>query len=342
MKIKAISVPEKCQVEIIEVDSPAIENPTDVKVKMYMTGVCGSDMHFYHGTLAVAEYPRIIGHEGVGEVIEIGSAVKSVSVGDIVIGEPLLACGECYSCKMNRPNACFTMKSRGCHVDGCFREHTVYPEMSVHKIPSNVSLEDAALIEPYSIAAQACFRGRITSNDSVWIMGAGPIGLTIADVALNVYGANVIISDLVDSRLERAKKLGVKHVLNAKNVDVEAEVKNIAGAYGPNVILDAVCIPKTFEQAVKMVSPGGRVVCLSFSTDTVTIMPLDITRKELDIVGSRHQTYKFKEAISWFENKKIHPEVLVSSIFKYTQIKDALFLMENDLENSCKVLLDWR
>ena len=342
MKIDAINVPVKGQIEVIKSESPAIESPTDVKVRMKVTGICGSDMHFYHGTLPIAQYPRIIGHEGVGEVIEIGSAVKNFKVGDIVVGEPLLACGECYSCKKGRLNACYTMKSRGCHLDGCFREETIYPEISLHKIPSNVRLEDAALIEPYSIAAQACFRAKVEKGDFVWVMGAGPIGLSIADVACNIYGAKVIITDLVDSRLEIAKKIGIQHTLNASNSNIEDEVKKITGEYGPNVVIDAVCISKTFEQAVRIVAPGGKVVCLSFAPDLVSISPLDITKKELDILGSRHQTYRFKEVVQWFGEKKVHPELLISHILPYNDVTKGISLMEKDPENCCKVLLDWR
>lgn len=342
MKIKAISVPEKMKIAVIEADSPEISNPDDVKVRMKITGICGSDMHFYHGSLAVAKYPRIIGHEGVGEVIAVGSAVKDFKPGDIVVGEPLKACGTCPNCLKGRPNACYTMESRGCHVDGCFREETIFPAQSVHKVPAGVSLEEAALIEPYSIAAQACWRGKIEKGDFVWVMGAGPIGLVIADVAVNVYGAKVIISDLVDSRLAIAKKLGVQHCLNASQGDIEEAVKKITGPYGPQVVADAVCIPRTFEQAVRMVSPGGKVISLSFGTEPVSLLPLHITAKELDIVGSRHQTFKFKEVISWFEKKLVHPKELISHVLPYAKVAEGIHLMETQPETCCKVLLDWR
>lgn len=343
MKIKAISVPEKNRIEVIESEAPTVANPDDVIVKMKVTGICGSDMHFYHGTLAVAKYPRIIGHEGVGEVIAVGSAVKDFKPGDIVVGEPLGSCGECPNCLKGRPNTCLNFVSRGCHVDGCFREITVFPAKVVHKVPSNISLEEATLIEPYSIAAQACWRGKLEKGDFIWVMGAGPIGLVIADVAANIYGATVIITDLVDSRLEIAKKLGIKHCINASKVqDIEEEVKKITGPYGPQVVADAVCLPKTFEQAVRIASPGGRVISLSFGTEPVSIMPLHITAKELDIVGSRHQTYKFKEVISWFEKKLIHPKELISHVLPYQKVAEGIHLMETDPNHCCKVLLDWR
>lgn len=340
MKFKAINVPNKGQIEVIDSTSPTMAS-NEVKVKMKYTGICGSDMHFYHGTLPVAEYPRIIGHEGVGKIIAIGDQVTTFEIGDIVVGEPLKACGECYSCNNGRPNACFTMQSRGCHVDGCFRHETTYPEHSVHKISSAVPLQEATLIEPYSIAAQVCYRTRLQKNDYIWVMGAGPIGLTIIDVAKNIYNAIVIVTDLVESRLEIAKKLGADYVFNAKSVDVETEIKKVTGPMGPNVVADAVCLPQTFAHSIKMVAPAGRVASLSFSPDLAQISPLDITKKELDIVGCRHQTFRFPEVISWFEEKKVHPSLLISHVFPYEQVKTGFNLMEKNPNKCCKILLDW-
>ncbi|MGL4677620.1 MAG: zinc-binding alcohol dehydrogenase family protein [Brevinema sp.] len=338
--MKAINVPHKKTIEIIDSISPTLQK-NEVKVKMKYTGICGSDIHFYHGTLPVAQYPRIIGHEGVGEIIALGSDVTKFKIGDIVVGEPLKACGECYSCKNGRPNACFTMKSRGCHVDGCFREETSYPEISVHKVPSSIALKDAALIEPYSIAAQVCYRTRVQKGDIFWVMGAGPIGLTIIDVAKNVYSAIVIATDLVDSRLELAKKLGADYTFNANLPNLEEEIKKITGGFGPNIIADAVCIPQTFAQAIRMAAPAGRVASLSFSPDLAQISALDITKKELDIVGCRHQTFRFPEVIKWFENKQVHPELLISHVFPFDQVKEGIALMENSPNQCCKILLDW-
>ncbi len=339
--MKAISVPEPKKIEIVDIPSPQINTPDDVKVKMLYTGICGSDIHFYHGTLSVAEYPRIIGHEGVGIVTEVGANVTKVKVGDHVIGEPLVSCGHCYSCKKGRPNACYTMKARGCHVDGCFAEEYVYPQDVVHKIGNNRSMQEMVLIEPYSIAAQVCFRGRISEGDWVWIIGAGPIGLTVADAAKNIYNANVIITDLIDSRLETAKKINVDHAINSKGIDIEQTIKDITGPYGPNVVVDAVCMPQTFQQAIKIASPAGRIVDLSFSDKEFSVPLVEITKKELDIVGARHQTHMFPKVIEWFETDKLHQELIITKEVPYTDILEAFELIEQKPDEVTKILLKW-
>ena len=341
MKIKCINVPQKMCVELIDVEAPNVVDPHDVKVKMLYTGICGSDLHFYHGTLSVAEYPRIIGHEGVGEVIAVGDAVTNIKIGDIVVGEPLVACGTCYSCQKGRMNACYTMKARGCHVDGCFAQEYIYPESVVHVIDPKLSLQHATLIEPYTIAAQSCFRGKVYENDWVWIIGAGPIGLTIADVAKNIYKANVIITDLIDSRLEIAKQMGVDHAINSKGLDIEKTIKDITGEYGPNVVIDAVCIPQTFEQAINIASPGGRVVNLSFSDQKFSVPLVQITKKELDVVGARHQTFMFPKVVEWMEQGKLHPEFLITKVLPYQSFQEAFTLIEKNPDQVCKVLLKW-
>ncbi len=339
--MKAISIPEVKKIEIVDLPSPEIKNDNEVKIKLLYTGICGSDIHFYHGSLSVAVYPRIIGHEGVGIVTEVGKSVTKVKVGDYVVGEPLVACGECYSCLKGRPNACYTMQARGCHVDGCFAEEYIYPENIVHKVDTSVSPQHAALIEPYTIAAQSCFRGRVYENDWVWIIGAGPIGLTLADVAKNVYNAKVIITDLLDFRLDIAKQIGADYAINSKGIDVEAAIKEITGEFGPNVVIDAVCAPQTFEQAINIVSPGGRVVDLSFSDQKFSVPLVQITKKELDIVGARHQTFMFPKVIEWIEANKLHPDLLITEEFAFESVEEAFSLIEKNPDKVCKILLKW-
>ena len=251
--MKAIIVSKPKELQIIEREIPKLSEATDVLVKIKAAGICGSDVHIYHGTSPVATYPRVIGHEMVGEVIDIGKDVEDLMIGDKVVIEPMIACGECYACKSGRPNACSSLKVRGCHVDGGFQEYYVAPRKNIFKFDSSISWEEAAMIEPYTIADQITWRADIRKGDYVFIIGAGPIGLCVLEMA-KLKGGICIISDFNEKRLKVAKELGADYVINPNLEDPLTKVREITNGMGSNVTIDAVCLPKTFEQAISYLS----------------------------------------------------------------------------------------
>ena len=336
--MKAILVKEPGKIEISEREMPKIKNSDDVLIKIKAAGICGSDIHIYHGTSPVATYPRVIGHEMVGEVIEIGSDVKNIKKGDKVVVEPMIGCGNCYACKSGRPNACANLTVRGVHVDGGFQEFYVAPENSVYKFNNNIPWEEAAMIEPYTIADQITWRADVRPGDYVFIMGAGPIGLSVLEMA-KLKGGICIISDFNEKRLNVAKEIGADYVINPKHEDPIARVKEITNGMGSNVTIDAVCLPKTFEQAIEITSVAGRVMSLGFTKEVSEISQLSITLKELDIRGSRHQTFKFPHVVELFNENKLKADKLISNIINFRDINKALDLIENKPSEICKIVL---
>lgn len=336
--MKALQVVKPKKMQLIEREIPKIEMDDDVIIKVKAVGICGSDMHIYNGTSPVATYPRVIGHEIAGEVVNIGKLVTNVKIGDKVVIEPMIGCGECYACKIGRPNACATLKVRGCHIDGGFQEYFKAPSKAVYKFDSKLSWETGAMIEPYTIAAQITWRADIKKNDIVFIMGAGPIGLCVLEMA-KLKGGKCIISDFNNMRLNIAKELGADYIINPSLDNPLEKVREITNGMGANVTIDAVCTPKTFEQAIKITSSAGRVMCLGFVKLPSEVMQLEITVKELDIKGSRHQTFKFPEVINLFNNKKLHPEKLISHIIKFEKVNEAFKLIEKHPEKTCKIVL---
>lgn len=336
--MKAILVDEPKKIKIIEREIPKIKNNDDILVKIKAVGICGSDVHIYHGTSPVATYPRVVGHEMVGEVIEIGSSVKNIKIGDKVVIEPMIACNECYACKSGRPNACANLKVRGCHVDGGFQEYFVAPEKAVFKFNDNIPWEVAAMIEPYTIGDQITWRADIRPGDFVFIIGAGPIGLCCLEMA-KLKGGICIISDLNEKRLGIAKEIGADYIINPSNEDPVKRIQKITNNMGPNITIDAVCLPQTFEQAVQITSAAGRVMSLGFTTEPSKIAQLWITLKELDVRGSRHQTFKFPHVVQLFNEGKLKAERLISNVFNFKDISKALDLIENKPEEICKIVL---
>ncbi len=317
---------------------PKIENDDDVLIKVHAVGICGSDIHIYHGTSPVAVYPRILGHEIAAEIVSLGKGVQNLKLGDKVVVEPMIACGSCYACQKGRPNACADLTVRGCHIDGGFCEYMVVPEKALFKFDDDIPFEHAALIEPYTIAAQVTWRADIQKGDFVFIMGAGPIGLTILEYA-KYRGAIVIISDIQQSRLDIATKLGADYILNPQNIDIKAEIFNITQHMGANVVVDAVCTPETFAQTVDYVSAAGRIMCLGFIEQPSNIPQLPITLKELDIRGSRHQTYKFEEVVPLFNQRQFHPQTLISHMMDFKDAAQAFSLIEQKPYEVIKIIL---
>lgn len=336
--MKAARVVSPMNLEICEVPMPEITKDNEVLIKVKAAGICGSDIHIYHGTSPVATYPRIIGHEVVGEIIKIGSKVKKFEAGDHVTMDPVIGCGECYPCSIGRPNVCYNLKVRGVHVDGGYQEYLVLPENSVHKISKELKWEEAVLIEPFTVAAQIVSRAEVNKRDTVFIMGAGPIGLCVVQ-AVKRIGAKCIISDLIDSRLELAKKMGADITINSSRQDADQIIMAETEGLGVTVVIDAVCLPQTFEQAVKLTASAGRVIVLGFTEKPSQIAQLEITKKELDIKGSRLHSNKFPEVIEWFNNKEVNPKLLISNVYDFSEIRKAIEQVENNPTETYKVIL---
>lgn len=336
--MKAIEVLKPGTINIVEKDMPKLSNDLDVIVKTKAAGICGSDIHIYHGTNAVATYPRVIGHEAVGEVVEIGSKVDNIKVGDRVILEPIEYCGECYACKSGRPNVCESLKVRGVHSDGGFAEYFRAQSDKLHILPESIKWQEAVMIEPFSIGSQVCFRANVKKDDVVLIFGAGPTGLAVLENA-KYLGAKVIITDMNEKRLEFAKGYGADYTINPEKADLKSEIEAITDGMLANVVVDAVGSTKILSDAVYMTSVAGRIVSMGFLNQDTNINMLEITKKEISLVGSRLQTYRFADCVEYFANNKVNLTGLITNEFKYDDVKEAIDLIENKPEEVGKVIL---
>jgi 2-desacetyl-2-hydroxyethyl bacteriochlorophyllide A dehydrogenase len=337
MKALCVQSPNKMVIE--ERPMPVITSPTEVLLKVKAGGICGSDVHIYHGSSSVATYPRVIGHEISGEVAATGNAVSNFSIGDHVIMDPVISCGECYQCRIGRRNVCGKLQVRSVHVDGGYQEYMVVPQQSIYHIPQDLSWEEAIMIEPFTIAEQVCSRAAITKEDTVFIMGAGPVGLSILKM-VKLYGATSFISDVMEYKLAYAKQYGADVVINAKNVEVKEEILKLTAGNGATVVIDAACTTKSFEQALTYVCSAGRVITLGFGKEPSAINQLSITAREIDVRGSRLHNNKFPVVIEYFTSKKLKVKDMITHRFPFTEVNDALRLVENaEIEKGKVVLL---
>lgn len=336
--MKAIRVIESGTLKVVEKEEPFIKTKKEVKIRMKAMGICGSDMHILHGKNPFATYPRTLGHEIAGEVMEVGIEVSKVSVGDKVVIEPMYSCGNCYACKKGRPNVCANVEVYGVRRDGGGCEVMVMPEHLVHSVDSSLDWSEIALIEPFTIGAQAAYRGQVEAGDDVFIIGAGPIGLCCLKM-VQLRGARVAIADFNEKRLAFAEKWGADFVINPKTTDVNQAIRDWTNGVGANVVIDAVGTEKTVEQAIENTSVASRVVLLGFLNTPSKISQEDIVKKELTIVGSRLQTYQFQKVIDLFNNQTINAKELVSHEFTIDKAVEAFQVMEEAPFDLLKVII---
>lgn len=336
--MKAVQVPEAHKIRIIKQEKPGIQHTNEVLVKVKRVGICGSDMHIYHGTNPLATLPRVVGHEVTGEVIEVGSSVKSLEIGDHVVVEPINYCGECYACRKGRPNVCKELSVFGVHEDGGMREFIVLPEKQLHAVDKKLNWDEAVLAEPYTIGAQAVWRGNVEKGDTVLIQGCGPIGICVLKLA-KIAGANVYMTDLNEERLTFAKTSGADEVIHAGKESIKDRLLELTSDEGVNVVIDAVGLPATVELSIDVVSPAGSVVILGFDERPFAIAQLPITKKEINIAGSRLQTNQFGKVVSLMNSGALKSDGLITHKFSLDDVQEAFAFVENNPDKVRKALI---
>lgn len=339
--MNAIKILKPYDLQVIDIPKPQIDEKNNILIKMTTAGICGSDVGIYHGTNAAATYPRIIGHEMVGRVVEVGSNVSHLKVGDRVIIDQVTNCGECYPCQKGRGNICDNLKVRGVHIDGGYREYITVPESDCYVLPNEISDLDAIMIEPTTIAIQACSRAELTSDDYLLILGAGALGSSILKVA-RLICSNIIVADILDNKLEEAKQNGAKWTINLIKEDLEIRTKEITGGRGTTVSIDAACVKDSLINLLKATGNAGRVITMGFSTDSTEINQFLITSKELDVRGSRLQNKKFSTAISYIKEHKLSLKDSISHTFPFMEAQKAFDFIDSHDPTIRKVVLTFQ
>lgn len=336
--MKAIYVSEPGKLEVIEREIPEIEKDTQVLVKITAAGICGSDIHIFHGTHAYASYPRIIGHEGCGVVEKVGKEVKGLRPGDPVIIEPIHGCGTCYACKNGRYNCCPDIVVAGVHADGVMEEYLVVESRQLYKYDPQLTPAEAATAEPYTIGAQANAQANTMPGDIVLVHGAGPIGMIICDMAES-RGATVIVSEVNDARLELARDFGATYTINPTREDLKTAVMKITEGKGVNVVFETSGVPALTSLSVELLSPHGRLVPLTFAPEPVPINFRLVNKNELVIAGTRNQNSKFKEVVESLPKRKDRLDKLVTHIFTVDEAEKAFETAMDKNSGACKVVI---
>lgn len=355
-----MKLPEKMQAvvnygpknyKLEEVDCPK-PNSKELIVKVEATGICGSDVHCYHGSPMYwggdnpwVKAPVIPGHEFVCRVVAMGEGAKEhfgVEVGDRVIAEQIIPCNKCRFCKSGKYWMCQKHDIFGFQKydsEGSWAEYMKYNENAVvHKVPETLSLEDAAFVEPLACALHVVQRAHIDFADIVVVAGAGPLGLAILQGIKLTTPKELIVIDMDDKRLEVAKKLGATITINAKTQDAQKIVKDLTEGYGCDVYIEATGHPTGVTQGLAMIRRLGRFIQFSVLGQDVTTDFSEIgDRKELDLLGSHLGPYCYPTAINLMERGLISAKDIVTHQFKLSEFEKALEVAQGN--DSIKVLL---
>ncbi len=316
---------------------PAIAAPDDVIVRIEACGICGTDLNILAVPPAHKAIPGIvIGHEGVGVVVEKGSAVSGLNLGDRVVVANRLTCGQCAYCRRGLDNQCTNYQTIGTTVDGAFAPFLAAPARALWKISPDVPRDDAALFEPLACAVGSARRASFQPGDNVAVIGAGPMGLLFVLLYRAMGAGKIVVIDIAPYRLDFARSLGVDAALHADVTDIAAEVKQITGL-GADIVVDAV--GNQLAQAVALARRGGQIILFGLRPhDNPPVKQYTITRYDLTIHGTFVGLHPFAQTIQLLESGRLQPSLLVTHRLPLSQLERGVELMRT--QQAMKVLIE--
>ncbi len=316
--MRAMLLSEYKKLELVDVDQPKV-GPRDVLVAVRACGICGSDVHGYDGSSGRRIPPLVMGHEAAGVVVETGAEVTQYKLGDRITFDSMISCDDCEACAKGRNNLCQSRRVLGVSCEtyrqpGCFAEFVKVPEHIVYPIPESLSFEHAALVEPVSVAVHAVGLMDIEEGSTGVVVGTGMIGLLVVQ-ALKVAGcARVIAVDVDDFKLQLAEELGATDLLNAKNVDVVAEVLKLTNEIGADVAIEVVGKTQPLQTAVDCVRLGGQVGLVGNLQAQVELPLQKVVTRELKLIGSCGSSGEYPQCIELMASGKIQVAPLISEV----------------------------
>lgn len=328
------------KIEFQEVPVPEIGR-NQVLVKMMRLGICGSDIHVYHGKHPYTKYPVTQGHEVSGIIEKVGENVKNLKVGQKVVIEPQVFCGHCYPCTHGKYNLCDELKVMGFQTTGAASEYFAVEASKVDVVPEGVSLDEAAMIEPLAVTIHAAKRFENIVGANVCILGCGPIGILLAQSCKALGAAKVMITDVSDYRLALAKSLGVDYTVNTRENDFARCLMDVYGSDKADVIFDCAGTDITMNQAIQNCRKGGRIVLVAVFADMAKADLAKLNDSELTLDSSmmyRHEDYL--QALELVSKGTIRLTPLMSKHFAFRDYDAAYQYIDNNRETTMKILID--
>lgn len=305
-------------IRIIEMDKP---QPAfgEVCIKVKAVSICGSDLSGYKGKNPMRVAPLVMGHEFAGDIVELGEGVQNLKVGMKVTANPHANCGQCQDCLAGRTHLCNFRRTTGTTMatgstHGAMAEYVCIAERLVILLPDEVSYDEAALIEPLAVTLRGAKKAGNIKGQCAVVIGAGPIGLLAIQCLKGLGAKAVIATDILDERLEMARKCGADIVVNSKKDDLLKKVKEITAGVGVDAVLDAVGIRESIQQAIEVIRNGGNIVCVGMASPVIEFDLKKLVCHEINLFGSYCYIDEMKQAVDLLKNRQVIMKDLITTI----------------------------
>ncbi|MFA5446784.1 MAG: alcohol dehydrogenase catalytic domain-containing protein [Sphaerochaeta sp.] len=338
MKQAVMTGPGKIEFREVNIPKPKSH---EVLVNMAYIGVCGSDIHVAVGKHPYVDYPLVQGHEVSGKVVQVGSAVTNFAEGDLVTIEPQVSCGTCYPCTHGLYNICNNLKVMGFQTTGAASDYFAVDQKHVVKLPADMDLRFGAMIEPLSVGVRAVQKYGDITDKQVLVIGAGPIGNLVAQTAKAMGAASVMISDVNEFRLEKAKESGIDYPVNvAKESLDEAINRHFGEDRRADVIFECAGVQSAIASAIKMARKGSDIIVVAVYEGAPQVDMAYVNEAELRLIGTaRYNIDDFAVAIDLVGQEKIHLEGLITDEFSFVDYAKAYQKISDEPETAMKVLV---
>lgn len=334
------------QMEMKEITEPVLVNGNDVKLKMSVVGICGSDIHYYtQGQIGsqVVEYPFTVGHEGAGVVVEVGQSVKKVRPGDAIAIEPAMPCWKCDQCLSGRHHTCRNLRFLGCpgQAEGCLMEYIVMPEESCFPLKGKLNTDHGSISEPLAIGVYSVKKSGGVKGKKIGILGYGPIGMSVMLAAKAEGADSFFITDKIDQRLAIASREGAIMTANPLNVDVLQKIITKENL-GLDVVFECCGQQEAVSQAIDILKPGGKLVVVGIPEFDNWMVNVEKTRrKEISLQFIRRQVDCVEAALSMMEKGTVQIENMITHRFPFSKTKDAFDLVAGYSDGVMKAMIDF-
>ncbi|MBI1373048.1 MAG: alcohol dehydrogenase catalytic domain-containing protein [Phycisphaera sp.] len=316
--MRAMLLTEYKRLEMTDFPEPDV-GPGHVLVRVHACGICGSDIHGFDGSSGRRIPPLVMGHEAAGVVESVGEGVTKYQPGDRVTFDSMVSCGACHYCRRGQLNLCDSRRVLGVSCGeyrqhGCFAELVAVPQHIIYRVPDNLSLEHAAMVEPVSVAVHAVNRTPVTLGDTAVVVGAGMIGLLVVQALRAAGCTRVIAVDLDDRKLGMAKSLGAEAGLNPKKCDVLAEVLAMTDGRGADVALECVGATEPIKTAIACVRKGGAVTLVGNLAPTIDLPLQPVVTREITLIGTCGSNGEYPQCIDLMSRGLIDVSPLITKI----------------------------
>lgn len=328
---------------VIEFKEVPVPEPGEgqVLIKIMKIGICGSDIHVYHGEHPFTKYPVTQGHEVSGEITALGQGVEGLSVGQKVTIQPQVVCGECYPCRHGKYNLCEGLKVMGFQTTGVASHYFAVDAAKVTPLPDNLTYDEGAMIEPLAVAVHAIRQAGDVSGKKIAVLGAGPIGILVAQVAKGMGADAVMVTDISDVRLAKARECGVDFCENTKNVNFGQALLSNFGPDKADIIYDCAGNNVTMGQAVQYARKGSTIILVAVFAGMAQIDLAVLNDHELDLnTTMMYRNEDYVDAIRLVNEGRVQLKPLISSHFAFRDYKKAYEYIDANRENTMKVIIN--